>query len=341
MLSAVYQLRRPRQFEIVFKDITLDDTHVIVRPTHLSICNADQRYYQGTRPKEILSQKLPMALIHEGIGKVIYDPTGTFQEGDMVVMIPNIPTTEDEIIGENYRRTSKFRGSSTDGFLQEYIETTPDRLVLLPQDINRSVAAFTEIVSVSYHAITRFMEISHARRKVIGVWGDGNLGYITALLLKSRYPEIKVCVFGVNESKLADFTFVDETYMVDKIPADLVLDHAFECVGGGAAPKAINQIIDYIAPEGTISILGVTEELAPINTRMVLEKGLRIFGSSRSGREDFVGLIELYHEKPEIVDYLENIVGSVIRVREIKDITNAFETDIHKLIGKTIMVYDE
>ena len=341
MLSAVYQLKRPRQFEMCFRDITLDDQHVIVRPTYLSICNADQRYYQGTRGEEILKKKLPMALIHEGLGRVIYDPTNTFAIGQEVVMIPNVPCEQDEIIAENYLRSSQFRASGMDGFLQEYIETIPDRLVLLPKNVNRLVAAFTEIVSVSYHAIMRFDKISHSRKNVIAVWGDGNLGYITSLLLKRIYPESKVVVMGVNENKLMDFTFVDETYRIDQIPDGFSMDHAFECVGGGGAPKAINQIIDYIQPEGTISILGVSEDLAPINTRMILEKGLRMFGSSRSGREDFVGLMKLYEQYPDIAMYLENIVGSQIKIRGIKEIVEAFETDIHKLIGKTIMIWDE
>ena len=104
-----------------------------------------------------------------------------------------------------------------------------------------------------------------------------NLGYITSLLLKKMLPDSKIYIFGVTENKLSDFTFADGTYCVNEIPADMQIDHAFECVGGGAASKAINQIIDYIHPEGTISILGVSEDPAPINTRMVLEKGLRIF----------------------------------------------------------------
>jgi ribitol-5-phosphate 2-dehydrogenase len=341
MLNAVYQLKKPRQFEMVFKDITFDESHVIVRPTHLSICNADQRYYQGNRPEEILKKKLPMALIHEGIGKVVYDPTGQFEVGDRVVMIPNLPCEKDDVIAENYLRSSKFRASGTDGFLQEYVETVPDRLVKLPDNINLTVAAFTEIVSVSFHAIDRFMKTAHSRRNAIGVWGDGNVGYITALLLKSLYPTIKVYVMGVNESKLHDFTFVDGTHLVNEIPENFQIDHAFECVGGNGAHKAINQIIDFINPEGTIGILGVSEDFAPINTRMVLEKGLKIVGSSRSGREDFVNLVELYKKKPEIVEYLENIVGEQIVVRDIKDIAKAFEMDIHKLIGKTIMVWDK
>ncbi len=341
MLNTVYQLKRPRQFEAVFKDIELDAQHVLVRPTHLSICHADQRYYQGTRPKEILKQKLPMALIHEGIGKVAYDPTGTYEVGTEVVMIPNHPQEEDGVIAENYLRSTKFCGSSKDGFMQEYVSLLPDRLVVLPEGIDKIVAAFTEIVSVSYHAITRFQRFSHKRKNTIGVWGDGNLGYITSLLIKKMMPESKVYIFGVNEVKLNDFSFADETFLVTEIPEDLKIDHAFECVGGAASSKAINQIIDWIMPEGTISILGVTEDLAPINTRMVLEKGLHIFGSSRSGRSDYEGLMKLYQENPDIPDYLENIVGTTFRVSTIKDLTNAFETDIHKLIGKTVMIWNE
>ena len=341
MLNAVYQLKRPRQFELVYKDITLDNKNVLVRPTHLSICNADQRYYQGSRPEEVMKKKLPMALIHEAIGRVVYDPTGEFAIGDHVVMIPNLPAEEDDIIAENYLRSSKFRASGTDGFLQEYVQTTPDRLVKLPDGINYTVAAFTELTSVSIHAIGRFMDTAHERRNKIGVWGDGNLGYITSLLLKTMYPETEVYVFGKNEVKLQDFTFADGIYQINNIPNDFYMDHAFECVGGPGAYKAINQIIDYINPQGTIGILGVSEEPAPINTRMVLEKGLKIVGSSRSGRVDFVKLVELYKERPEIVDYLENIVGEQIVIRELKDINRAFEKDIHKLIGKTVMIWDK
>ncbi|MDO4632276.1 MAG: ribitol-5-phosphate dehydrogenase [Eubacteriales bacterium] len=341
MLNTVYQLKAPRQFEVVFKDLPVDDAHVIVRPTHLSICHADQRYYQGTRPEEILRKKLPMALIHEGIGKVVYDPTGTFAVDDRVVMIPNDPVDTDEYVAENYLRSSRFAGSSKDGFMQEYVALRPDRLVPLPEGINPVVAAFTEIVSVSYHALQRFQRFSHARRETIGVWGDGNLGYITSLLLKRMFPESKVIVFGKNRDKLNDFSFADDTCLISRIPEDLVIDHAIECVGGMASSKAVHQIIDHIAPEGTIALLGVSEDEVPINTRMVLEKGLHLYGSSRSGREDFAGLLALYEQHPDIVSYLENIVGSQFEVRSIKDLSAAFETDIHKLIGKTVMIWNE
>lgn len=135
-----------------------------------------------------------------------------------------------------------------------------------------TVAAFTEIVSVSVHAISRFDKIAHARRNTISVWGDGNLGYITSLFLKYHFPKSKIVVFGTSSDKLADFTFADETHLVNEVPNGFTTDHAFECVGGNGSPIAIEQIIGLIKPEGTISILGVSEYPVPINTRMILEK---------------------------------------------------------------------
>lgn len=341
MLNTVYRLTQPRKFEIAFDDIDIFSGDIIVKPTHLSICNADQRYFQGTRDPKVLAQKLPMALIHEAVGKVVYSPDPEFKPGDMVVMIPNTPIEEDEFIAENYLRSSKFRASGFDGFMQEYVSIKADRLVKLPENINPEVAAFTEIVSVSVHAITRFMKFAHERRNVIGVWGDGNLSYMTCIFLRKFFPDSKIYVFGVVPKKLSDFTFVDETFLTTEIPEDMKVDHAFECVGGNGCQPAISQIIDYINPEGTISILGVSEYPVPINTRMMLEKGLRMFGSSRSGREDFVKTVEMYKEYPEIVEYLSHMAAVVKPVRNIKDMIEAFDLDTKKAFGKTIMKWEK
>ncbi len=340
MLNTIYRLIEPRKIEIEFNDIQMNDDHVIVRPTHLSICNADQRYYQGTRDPEVLAKKLPMALIHEGIGIVVHDSKGEFKAGESVVMVPNTPVETDEYIAENYLRSSKFRASGFDGFMQDNVAMRRDRIVRLPENIDKEVAAFTEIISVSMHAIDRFHKFSHERKDNIAIWGDGNLAFITALLLRYRYPDSKLYIMGVSHDKMINFTFADETYDVREIPADIVIDHAFECVGSAASGKAIDQIIDYIRPEATVSILGVSENHVPVNTRMVLEKGLNIFGSSRSGTADFENTVEMFVKHPEIVEYLKNIVGDVVEVNSIDDMHTAFQKDIAKAGGKTIMVWN-
>ena len=340
MFNTIYRLVEPRKIETEFNDINVNEDHVVVRPTHLSICQADQRYYQGTRAPEVLAKKLPMALIHEGVGIVVHDPEGQFISGEGVVMIPNTPFESDEFIADNYLRSSKFRASGFDGFMQDNVAMRRDRLVRLPEDIDKEVAAFTEIISVSMHAIDRFDRFSHGRKGHIAIWGDGNLAFITSLLLRYRYPDSKLYIMGISHDKMMDFTFVDATYDVREIPENIEIDHAFECVGGTASEKAIDQIIDYIKPEATISILGVSENHIPINTRMVLEKGLNIFGSSRSGVKDFENTIRMYEEHPEIVKHLRKIVGDVVDVRCVEDMHTAFQKDMAKAGGKTVMLWN-
>lgn len=341
MINTIYRLVSPKLFEEVYKEVDDLENNVIVRPTHLSICQADQRYYQGNRDPKILKEKLPMALIHEGIGKVVKDNTGTFKPNDMVVMIPNTPTEDDEVIAENYLYSSKFRASGFDGFMQDYIISKPDRLVKIPNNINLEVASFTELISVSVHAILRLSKFSHNRKDKIGVWGDGNVGYITSLLLKIFFPDSKVIVMGKNLEKLNLFTFVDDTFLIDELPDNFSIDHAFECVGGNGSQSAIDQIIDHINPEGTISILGVSEYPVPINTRMILEKGLNVFGTSRSGRKDFIKTVEIFEEYPDFISYLENIISKKIEIRDLNDINKAFEWDLNSNFGKTVLIWDK
>ena len=224
--------------------------------------------------------------------------------------------------------------------MQELVALPPERVVALPDSIPNEVAAFTELVSVAAHAVNRFDSIAHEKRDRIGVWGDGNLGFIVSLILKMRYPQAQICVYGRNEYKLNDFTFADETHLTYDAPGECTCDHAFECCGGDGSVAAIEQIIDAARPEATVSLLGVSENPVPVNTRMVLEKGLRLFGSSRSGRADFVSVVEMYKQHPDMARYLESLIGGVFPVRSIADMCTAFEADLRKSAGKTIMEWD-
>ena len=111
-------------------------------------------------------------------------------------------------------------------------------------------------------------------------------------------------------------------------------------MGGTGSQDAVNQIIDIINPEGTISLAGVSENFVNINTRMILERGLRLFGSSRSGRADFVDTVDFLENNKKGVSYLLNLVGDVIDVKGIPDIHRAFDSDITRRIGKTVMIWN-
>lgn len=338
MINIIYRLKSPKFFEESIDEISLDG--IIVRPTHLSICQADQRYYQGSRPAEVLEEKLPMALIHEGIGEIIYDAAGEYESGDKVVMIPNTPQKED-IYRANYSYNSKFRGSGFDGFTSDLIKLEKDRVVKIPDDFNPNVSAFIELISVAYQGISKFSDIAITPKDTIGVWGDGNLGFITALLLKEKYSQSKVIVFGKHLENLNLFTFADEIYQIHNIPENLVIDHGFECVGSMASQSAIEQIIDLINPQGTINLFGVSEYPVPINTRMILEKGLTIQGYSRSEREDFIGVVETLQKNPLLFEYLAKLITNICEINTIEDLKEAFDKDYISHFGKTILKWNK
>lgn len=338
MINIVYRLKSPKFFEESIDEIELDG--VVVRPTFLSICQADQRYYQGSRPVEILEKKLPMALIHEGIGEIVYDGDDNFKSGDKVVMIPNTPGEED-VCKANYSYSSKFRGSGFDGFTSDLIKMESDRVVKLPDDFNPYVSAFIELLTVAYQGIVKFNEIAVTPKSVLGVWGDGNLGFITTLLLKEMFPDSKIIIFGKHQENLNLFSFADEIYRIHDVPNGLTIDHGFECVGSSASQTAISQIIDLINPQGTINLFGVSEYPIPIDTRMVLEKGLTIQGNSRSEREDFIGVVELLDKNPQLFEYLEKLVTNVCEINSLNDLKEAFDIDHMSKFGKTILKWNK
>ena len=338
MINIVYRLKSPKFFEESIDEIELEG--VVVRPTFLSICQADQRYYQGSRPAEILDKKLPMALIHEGIGEVVFDSKGNFKSGDKVVMIPNTPCGED-VCRANYSYKSKFRGSGFDGFTSDLIKLEEERVVKLPDYFNDYVSAFIELITVAYQGIAKFNELAITPKGRLGVWGDGNLGFITALLLKELYPESKVTIFGKHQENLNLFSFVDEAYRIHDVPEDLVVDHGFECVGSSASQTAIEQIIDLINPQGTINLFGVSEYPIPINTRMILEKGITLQGNSRSEREDFIGVVKLLDENPQLFDYLEKLITNVCEINHLDDLKEAFDKDSISKFGKTVLKWNK
>lgn len=326
LINYIYQLVSPKVFSVVYSDITIKD-NVIIRPEYLSICHADQRYYLGQRDSKTLSKKLPMALIHECCGVVACDPTNTFKKGQRVVVIPNVQTEVDDVIFENYNKNSYFLSSGHDGFMREFVDLSPDRVVPF-DNIKPQIAAISEFVSVGMHSTNRFDLCAHNHRDTIGIWGDGSLAYTMACILTKKFPKSKIIVIGKDKRKLALFSFVSKVYLADDLADGFFVDHAFECAGGEGSFFAIEDIIKYINPQGTVVLMGVSENKVPINTRMVLEKGLTFVGCSRSGRKDFENAVS-FMEDQTFQKRLSVIIYEDDPVSNISDIQRVFATDLN------------
>lgn len=325
MINYVYRLISPRVITVKYTNIDINCGRVIVRPKFMSICHADQRYFTGSRDAAVLRKKLPMALIHECMGEVVNDPSGTFRIGENVVLVPNQPGTPVDGVYANYLRDSRFLSSGNDGFMREFIDLPSDRVVSC-EGVKPELAAVTEFISVAFHAASRFERAVQTNIGSVGIWGDGGLGYLVAMVLRYRLPKAKIYVIGMDEQKLSRFSFVDGTYLSHDLPSDFHVDHAFECCGGDGCYYAGRQIIDIINPQGTFMLMGVSEKEVPLNTRMVLERGLTLVGCSRSDRVDFENTVEFLRDS-KVQNRISKIISEVCEINSIQDIYDAFAHD--------------
>lgn len=292
---------------------------VVVEPNIASVCHADLRYYTGSRRPEAMKKKLPMALLHEGIGVVVSSQSDSFVKGDRVVIVPNIPGEvldpekypNEKKIPVNYTQGNQFLGSGYDGIAQSRLVQPAQCLVKIPDEIPDEIAVLAELCTVSYHGVSHIEERLRDPKTKVALFGDGPVGYLTAAMIRYLYgaEAERFTVFGADPEKLSKFTFARQemvqTYDFANNPEKY--DVVLECTGGRFSESALNQAIDIFAPCGDLVIMGVSEERVPINTRDILEKGLRLYGSSRSSTSDFEAVIKAF-ENPEYREALGEIL---------------------------------
>ena len=345
MFSTIYKVTSPGVVE-EFVDVVEDiDSKVLVKIDVMAICKADIRYFMGAREKSVLEHKYPLAPIHEAVGHVVKDPTGTFKKGDKVILIPN---SVDEgfyqdkenrrcsrkDLGENYYSKAAFRSSTTDGFMREYYTSSPDLLVKY-ENVAPSIAVFSELLSVASAALRRidFNEVNK-----LALFGDGIMAYIGYIVLKHDHPNLDLTVFGIDQNKLARFKYVKTTtfeeYEGEKF------DTLIECVGGKFSEDAINNMIKLAIPGADLILMGVSEDKVLINTRVILDKGLSLKGVTRSTRKDFEHAAQIISDKKS-QELLKIMVLSENRISSVADIYRCYEEEIKNktLIGKNLLLW--
>ena len=287
MLKVVIRLVKPGLFLPMFVSEEISDDSILIRPTYLSICAADQRYFQGNRPFEILSKKLPLCLFHEALGQVVYDPTKSFNIGTNCILLPGGLDSMSKF--SNYKSNSYFRSSTRDGFCQEVLHMKKEELLEID---NKNIVQyiFTELISVCCQAVSRLEDHSLfpcSKSPCFGIFGDGCMAYTMALTISKLYPNCDIVVFGKHDEKLLNFSFCTKQVNINDKSCNIKIDYAFECVGGGGAQDAIFHAINVIKPAGIIVLMGVSENPPIIPTRLILEKCITIIGASRSIKSDF------------------------------------------------------
>lgn len=316
MIVKAFPLIRPSVFSTEFRQIVNADADVLVRPSLLSICAADMRYYLGLRPANILAKKLPMVLIHEAIGTVVKAPSNSdVKVGDYAVLLP---CGSNAYLDSNYKLNSFFRSSNADGFCQELLSLDRNEILPISNQNDREPYVFAELLSVCFQSLRRIKEELKISRR-IAIWGDGSLGYLMTLVLRNYYPDKEVTVIGKHEDKLEKFNFSSSTETIFN-RSNNKYDLMIECVGGNGAQAAIDDMINSSNPKATLLLTGVSEIPPSINTRSILEKGLTLRGTTRSIREDFIHANEFLNSEKvrnfvRVLDSTRCIVTNEVELR--------------------------
>ncbi len=344
MFQTIYKVTSPCVIEEFIDSIDLTKDQTLVKVDYMAICKADIRYFLGTRDQNVLNHKYPLAPIHEAVGHVLKDPTGTFKPGDKVILIPNSveekylkdfenERCKREDLGNNYAIHSTFRSSTTDGFLKQFYTAKPELLVKFDKEIPSNLAVFSELLSVAVAALRR---INFSETKHVAIFGDGILAYITYIVMRHDHKDTKLTIYGIDKNKLAMFEEAEaKTY--DQYNGEKY-DTMIEIVGGKYSADAINKMIDWATVGADLILMGVSEDKVPLNTRLVLEKGLSLKGVTRSDRGDFEHVAQLLKDK-HVQEQIKPMVLSENEIKTVNDIYRCYEQDINNktLIGKNIM----
>jgi ribitol-5-phosphate 2-dehydrogenase (NADP+) len=337
MKNTKVSLYMPEKFRVESHEI--EKRGIIVKPTYLSICNADLRYYYGERPIEVLKKKLPLVLIHEAVGEVVYSDDPDFREGDHVAIVPisrHVSPLEEEY---NYDYPgSLFMSSSTDGCMQTLLQLSRENLVKFTK-IDPQYGTSIEVASVAMQAVKRLKKFYNRETKKIAVWGTGSVAFWTTLLLKETRPDAHITVIGRTPSKLEAFSFADEAILYQEMERENEFDLVVEAVGGYGTETVMTLASKIVKPVGCILMLGVSEQKININTRKWMEKGIMILTSHRSTYEDFVDVVKIMENSDLVKQNLYKCVSHIQKVEKLDDIHQAF-CQAKKYQFKTVMEWN-
>jgi ribitol-5-phosphate 2-dehydrogenase len=331
---------------------SLYEGQVVVEPSMGSICHADLRYFSGQRRASALASKLPMALIHEGIGTIVKSMSPELERGQRVLVVPNIPGYMLDGIArenccpacrsgddDNYCHRGRFLGSGTDGIAQNRLVVPAACAIPVPVEIPDEIAVLAELCTVSYQALIHVENMLESAR--VAVFGDGPVGYLAVAVLHHVYsvsPD-RLHIFGAVSEKLEQFEYANRNRVQDyDFSSGESFDIVVECTGGSFSESAINQAIEILKPGGHLILMGVTEERVPINTRDVLEKGITLRGSSRSSSSDYHPVLSAMKD-PFFQATLRKLIPDVgVKVASAEDFISALEAALtHRGWKKTLL----
>ncbi|MEU6074464.1 glucose 1-dehydrogenase [Micromonospora sp. NPDC047074] len=269
---------------------------ILVEALAVGICGTDHEIIAGEYG-EAPPGVDQLVLGHESLGRVLEDPSGTLQPGDLVAGIvrhPDPVPCPNCAVGEwDMCRNGQFTEhgiKALPGFARERWRLQPRFAV----GLDRALAPVgmllepTSVVAKAWEHIERIGARAEWQPQTALVTGAGPIGLLAALLATQRGLAVHVLDRNTTGPKPELVRALGATYHtvpVDEL--DFAPDVVLECTG---APVVVLDVMCKVGPAGVVCLTGVSSggrtidfDAGALNRALVLENNV-VFGSVNANR---------------------------------------------------------
>ncbi|KAJ7640355.1 hypothetical protein DFH06DRAFT_1215822 [Mycena polygramma] len=309
----------------------LQDDEILLKVAAAGVCHSDVLYLSG-----VTLDTRTFVMGHETCGipiKLGSKVNPTIKEGKLYSVLLLDSCTHGTKGGP---AAANGLGLGRDGSFAEYMITTADTLVPVPEGVPPEVAAIASDAGVTaYHAVEHAAKVKRGDKVLI--FGIGGVGHLALQYAKHFGATVYVCDFKPAARKLALELGATEAFdliqLTNKTAAGLTVDTTIDFVADNQtfnlAMAALRGNDVKFPSENSLVLVGVSAENLAFNTEDIITSGVQIRGSSYGPRSALVAALKLFAEG-EVRAHVDS--KYLDEVNEVIDDLRAFKITGRKVV---------
>lgn len=242
---------------------------------------------------------------HEAVAEVcaINGTSGSIAPGDTVAVMPLLPCGTCSLCTQEHTNlcvSGRAIGRTEQGAFAEYVDAPLANLAKVSAN-QADLYILLDPLAVCVHASSFIAESSNSRKCLI--IGDGTIACLQAWLQRQQGDD--VWMLGKHDAHL---TFMKQygvrSFVAEEDSIDL-FDVVFEAVGR-AQPETLRAALEYVAPRGSVIVLGVFEQgyIHPMEVRKAFIKEVSLCGTNAYTYDEFVSACNLIAQHRELASFI-------------------------------------